>query len=412
VNVCKPLAPGGGGVLATAGADASIKLWDLSEYASEAQAVQVAGSAGAGDDGDRDRPLEVFTGPSLPPGTLGATSGEGGGDGVSDSKCESVRDLLFAAPGVLYVATNRGLLHRVQVGAKKEWTWRLVHRTEPVGPIMSLTLMDVGGGDGDGGGGTGGGGGGGDMHRLALGDAHGRVTVVAAPAAVDEDDIGGGVGGASAETTIMSGVRVEASWQASEPRRLLDVCWSAPEGGRGGGGGGGGGSLFTSEVGGVVRWWRQQGGDGGGGDGGGGYGGWVLAGVAAVPFCRRVLAVAFHAGCGVLLCGDQAGNIAAFAAKVHGTGKESRQLPLLAAMRAAHGRAVQADPMKPTVKAPRAKRLKLSYDEPPSNFAFQFNLRRYSTGRTRCHSRWCVWRGGRQTARTGAGMMGGTASSS
>ena len=46
----------------------------------------------------------------------------------------------------------------------------------------------------------------------------------------------------------------------------------------------------------------------------------------------------------------------------------------------AHGRVVQVDPIKPTLKATGTKRLKLKYDEPPSNFAFKFNLRRYSTG--------------------------------
>jgi hypothetical protein len=42
------------------------------------------------------------------------------------------------------------------------------------------------------------------------------------------------------------------------------------------------------------------------------------------------------------------------------------------------GKAVQVDPIKPTLKAPGAKRLKLNCDEPLSNFAFNFNLRRYS----------------------------------
>jgi len=40
---------------------------------------------------------------------------------------------------------------------------------------------------------------------------------------------------------------------------------------------------------------------------------------------------------------------------------------------------VQVDPVKPTLKAPGTKRLKLKYDEPPSNFAFKFNLHRYIT---------------------------------
>jgi len=35
--------------------------------------------------------------------------------------------------------------------------------------------------------------------------------------------------------------------------------------------------------------------------------------------------------------------------------------------------------MKPMLKAPRTKRLKLKYGEPPSNFAFNLNLRLYAT---------------------------------
>ena len=47
------------------------------------------------------------------------------------------------------------------------------------------------------------------------------------------------------------------------------------------------------------------------------------------------------------------------------------------------GRAVQVGPMKPTLKAPGTKRLKLKYDVPLSNFAFKFNLRRYTPARRR-----------------------------
>ena len=42
------------------------------------------------------------------------------------------------------------------------------------------------------------------------------------------------------------------------------------------------------------------------------------------------------------------------------------------------GRAVQVDPVKPTLKAPGTKRLKLKYVTSLSNFAFKFKLRRYS----------------------------------
>jgi hypothetical protein len=65
-------------------------------------------------------------------------------------------------------------------------------------------------------------------------------------------------------------------------------------------------------------------------------------------------------------------------------GKECKALPtdVRAGGAAAvwdHGRAVQVDPIKPALKAPGAKRLELIYDGPLSNFAFDFNLRRYTT---------------------------------
>ena len=46
------------------------------------------------------------------------------------------------------------------------------------------------------------------------------------------------------------------------------------------------------------------------------------------------------------------------------------------------GRAVQVGPIKPTLQAPGAKHLKLTYDKMLSSFAFNFNLRRYTAGTT------------------------------
>jgi len=51
--------------------------------------------------------------------------------------------------------------------------------------------------------------------------------------------------------------------------------------------------------------------------------------------------------------------------------------------RGAHGRAVQLDPIKPKLKAPRFKRLKLRYDYLLLSFAYKFNLRRYNMGAAR-----------------------------
>jgi len=42
---------------------------------------------------------------------------------------------------------------------------------------------------------------------------------------------------------------------------------------------------------------------------------------------------------------------------------------------------VQVARIKPTLKAPETKRLKLTYDTLLSNFAFNFKLRRYNEGK-------------------------------
>jgi hypothetical protein len=49
---------------------------------------------------------------------------------------------------------------------------------------------------------------------------------------------------------------------------------------------------------------------------------------------------------------------------------------------ARQGRAVQVERIKPTSRAPGTKRLKPKYDEPLSNFAFIFNLRRQTKARS------------------------------
>ena len=46
------------------------------------------------------------------------------------------------------------------------------------------------------------------------------------------------------------------------------------------------------------------------------------------------------------------------------------------------GRAVQVDPIKPTVEAAGSKRLKLEHGRLLSNVGFNFHLRRYSLGLT------------------------------
>jgi hypothetical protein len=50
------------------------------------------------------------------------------------------------------------------------------------------------------------------------------------------------------------------------------------------------------------------------------------------------------------------------------------------AVAADHGRVVQFDPIKPALKAPGTKRLKLGYEKLLSSFAFKCNLCRYTMG--------------------------------
>ena len=53
------------------------------------------------------------------------------------------------------------------------------------------------------------------------------------------------------------------------------------------------------------------------------------------------------------------------------------------ARRLPRGRAVQVDPVKPVLKGPGAKRLKLKSDKQLSTFAFKSNLRRHNVARLR-----------------------------
>ena len=65
------------------------------------------------------------------------------------------------------------------------------------------------------------------------------------------------------------------------------------------------------------------------------------------------------------------------------------------------GRAVQVDPIRPTLNSPGIKLLKLKYDKPLSIFGFEFNLRRYTAGTT-CGP---PWRRAATPSRQGCGWV-------
>jgi hypothetical protein len=138
-------------------------------------------------------------------------------------------------------------------------------------------------------------------------------------------------------------------------------------GGRGGGGGRGRGRGRGRGVGG-----RGSGRGGGGGDGASGSGGGGDQAAPALVMAAPALLSAAAAA-------------AAFGARAREACKEilellcnEKDLYTLSDPPRLRGRAVQVDPVKSTLKAPGTKRLKLECEESLSNFAFKFNLCRYT----------------------------------
>jgi hypothetical protein len=73
--------------------------------------------------------------------------------------------------------------------------------------------------------------------------------------------------------------------------------------------------------------------------------------------------------------------------------------PLLPPQLRRPGEAVQSEPMKPKLKAPGTKRLKLKYENMLSRFAFKCNLRRHVWGS------WSAQRAGAAEARDGTATL-------
>ena len=300
--------PFGSTSLATAGADASIKLWDLSEYA----------RGNEGDDpestsADPNNSLETFAGPALP---------------VEDNKTVEkplLRAISLVQPGVVFVGTDRGAVHEGRApfsfhetdenrliahtdaqNSKHEWRWRRNVWQAPNGPskecavvsIASLRSDTTSGDTGD--------------IRLAVADALGCVTIISIPN--DHCDTA---------TTL---------WQSkvSPPRRLLDVLVGEH------------GDIFTIAVGGIVKLFAQSGTE---------TTKWRLDGVCESPFRQRALCASRTKNSELVVIGDQVGNVCVFdteqvsdgadkAPLGHGASDDvtdKKTFPLLAAERHAHG---------------------------------------------------------------------------
>ena len=302
--------PRGSDTLVTAGADASIKLWDLSEYEAGPLNEKTKKEDGEANATAGDRGVDAFAGDAMPEECASRT----------EEARDTPRAVCLTAPGVVFVGTERGAVHearRPKMSAESEsnargWVWRANLFAEPSGAAIvsvadarasgtRLTANERHSGS---------------TARLAIGDASGRVAVIAV------------ADGATAATTLWSA-------RASPPRRLLDVLV------------GHGGDIFTVVVGGAVALWRENEGSEER------NATWVADGVAHSPFRQRALCASRRGG--VFALGDQSGNVAVFDASggaVPGAGSvpggaedgaeapgdaDAQRLPLLAAERGAHG---------------------------------------------------------------------------
>jgi hypothetical protein len=109
-------------------------------------------------------------------------------------------------------------------------------------------------------------------------------------------------------------------------------------------------------------------------------------GAAARQDAARLATAALRAALAGSICTELSGKNGSVFPKLSAVLPQMRSL----------GRAVQVDPIKPTLKAPGTKRLKLKHDEPLSRFAFKFNLRRFNSARTRPRATGCWTRAPRR----------------
>ena len=178
-------APDGSDVLVTAGADASIKLWDLAEYVAKSETKSAAGAVehrALAAPGNAENAAQ--TAPAFEPSS-------------SDSGAAKVSALALASPDALFVGSTRGRLERLDFpprglpGSPSPEAGRglaraLAFETPDGAAIVSLARLGA--------------------NRLALGEASGRVVIL-------EIDPRG----------ARSSAIERASWRATPPRRLLDV---------------------------------------------------------------------------------------------------------------------------------------------------------------------------------------------
>jgi len=265
-RLCALKSSNGESFLVSAGADGSVKLWSVSDWTRAIEGAALREFETPCPDSamvvDEEEAVEMEPTETVPRKRKKSKRRQSF-FGAND---EFIRVVRIARYGVIYVATNRGVLHRVtQASEEASWIWTTI--LENASPILSMCLEETSEND-----------------VVLFSDLEGVVNVV--------------------YVSKQTGARVNnVSWSASEPRLLLDV-FSTP------------GKVFASIVGGVMKCWNLTDGS--------------YAFTLRNPYKHRALAIDCSEEQGLVLVGDQKGNLCVFDSKV------DDELPLVAKKWSAH----------------------------------------------------------------------------
>ena len=261
-RVCKLTSANGETLLASGGADGSVKVWNMSDWTSSSagaadstalheSVTECPDSKMLVDDDENDGEAQMAEDEDIETETKSKKRKKKSKRRKSffGPNDEYVRVVRIARYGVMYVATNLGKFYRVTM-APRGGTWRWECACESPSPLMSMSVEET------------------DAHDIVLlSDLEGVIRVAYV----------------SRETGVCERV---VSFQASEPRVLMDVFSTA-------------GRVYASIVGGVVKCWNLDDLE-------------RCVFTLTNPYKHRVLSIDHSDESNIVLVGDQKGNLIVF----------------------------------------------------------------------------------------------------